>query len=401
MFTLNPGQIRTDFEPGYIEFGALEDYADLIFIKVKNIRLDRLSATPVFHTPQIFSVEHEGRRLSLYWGDLHCHSNISICSRHPSFHCTEVNEKHRFSRDVGGLDFMMLTDHEYMSPFDWYKTKKYAQLSNADGSFASFEGFEWSCTQQKGFHNYGHYNVLYKDSGELLPISDEGCRTTGQLWARLKNNEALTIPHHPGDFDHPLDWERFDPEYAPVVEIYQVRGSYEDELCEMQPQQFGRKQTPGRSVKTGLAMGYRFGFTGGGEHEGVGLTGIYSPELTREAIYEALRKRNVYATTSARITLFFRLGGVLMGGELPVPPGGMETRYEIIAECTGDIEYIALVGPDDTYYIPGYSGERTINATANIFIKPGYLYVRIKQADGNIAWGSPVFIIGLGEGSRY
>ena len=176
------------------------------FRAVKKVRLNRLDATSVYVAPERFSVEYNGEKLNIYWGDLHSHSNISKCSLHPMFHCTEVNEKHRFSRDVGRLDFMLLTDHQTMSGFEWHQTQKYAHLSNNDGSFTSFADFEWSSSQQKRFHNYGHYNILYRDSGDLLPISEEGFHDIRQVWNHFKKGEALTIPHHSGDIEHPLDW---------------------------------------------------------------------------------------------------------------------------------------------------------------------------------------------------
>ena len=30
------------------------------------------------------------------------------------------------------------------------------------------------------------------------------------------------LPHHPGDKAHPLDWNAYDPAFAPLVEIFQV-----------------------------------------------------------------------------------------------------------------------------------------------------------------------------------
>jgi len=42
------------------------------------------------------AIEYRDRSLKLFWGDLHMHTNLSVCSLHPKFHCSELEEKYRF-----------------------------------------------------------------------------------------------------------------------------------------------------------------------------------------------------------------------------------------------------------------------------------------------------------------
>jgi len=67
------------------------------------------------------------------------------------------------------------------------------------------------------------------------------------------------------------------------------------------------------NVKPTVSFDFDFGFTAGGEHEGVGVTGVYATDLTREAIFEALRERRTYGTTGDRIIVDWRLDGHPMG----------------------------------------------------------------------------------------
>ena len=335
-----------------------------------------------------FTTNIAGEEQTLFFGDLHCHSNISVCSLHEVFHCTEVYGKHSFTKNVGKMDFMALTDHQTMSDFEWAQTKKYADLSNIDGYFTSFTAFEWSSSQQKKYHNYGHYNVIYKESGDVYDITEEGCNTVEQLWSRLKKGQALTIPHHPGDFEHPLDWSCFNEGFVPAVEIYQVRGSYEDDVCEKHPTAFGRKITPNNSVKTGLGKGYKFGFTSGGEHEGVGLTGVYAKDLSRDSLFEALQKRRVYGTTSAHMVLDFRINDCFMGGELKADRG----KVYIFTKGTAPIESVTLVWGSGENQLEIQPSQTEITLSFDMELTEPYYYIRVGQQDGNLAWSSPIFI---------
>ena len=336
------------------------------------------------------------KELYLYWGDLHMHSNISKCSLHSKFHCTEVEEKHRFSRDVGGLDFALLTDHETMSDDEWESTTRAAHLNNRDNSFTAFVGFEWTSSQLKDKHNFGHYNVLYKDEGPLLRISDPAFETIEQVWNYFQYHEAITIPHHPGDDTHPLDWNYFSESHEPLVEIFQVRGSYESDNCEMPPISFGRGKKSGNSVREGLDRGYRFGFTAGGEHEGVGVTAVYADELTRESIYQALKNRHVYGTTGARIVLDFRINGYLMGSEVSTHEAS--AVCEVHVKGCDELAYIKLIQPDceTPLYESDGNGQTELLIRTDLILTKNtqWFYIRVKQADEHMAWSSPIWVEG-------
>ena len=61
------------------------------------------------------------------------------------------------------------------------------------------------------------------------------------------------------------------------------------------------------SVQDAWRMGWRLGVIGGSDGHNLfgdriqGLTGVYATELTRPAIFEAIRKRRCYATTGEPI----------------------------------------------------------------------------------------------------
>ena len=106
-----------------------------------------------------------------------------------------------------------------------------------------------------------------------------------------------------------------DPVLEPVTEVVSVHGSSE---AADSP---GKIYTavPGNFVRDVLDRGVQFGFIGSGDshdgHPGLahlaapsgGLAAIFSENLTRESVLEALRARRVYATNGPRIWLRFWL----------------------------------------------------------------------------------------------
>lgn len=343
------------------------------------------------------TIEYNGKKLGLFWGDLHMHTNLSRCSLHDKFHCTEIDEKYRFCRDVANLDFAMITDHDSMSEYEWNITCDTAHFNNLPENFTAFAGFEWTCTQYKDKPNYGHYNVLYKDTGSLYKTSDAVFGNIQNLWDVLQKGKALTIPHHPGCNTHPLDWNYFNGDFVPLVEIFQVRGSYEYDQCPMYPTNYGREVTNNNSVQDGLNRGYKFGFTSGGEHEGVGVTAIFAESLTRDAIFEALQKRHVYGTTGDHIFIDFRLNGHLMGSE--VRTKNSNPKIEVKVAGTSNIESVKVVrnGNIIKEWNPNKK-EVTLEWVDDSLSQVDqhsnyYYYVVVNQDNNEMAWASPVFLI--------
>jgi hypothetical protein len=183
------------------------------------------------------------------------------------------------------------------------------------------DGYEWSANTPNG----GDHNVYFRDDGDheirrssrWLVTDDDDERAGGTspvqaLYDRFAGREdVLIVPHQGG---RPATPSSCDPELTPFVEIASVWGVFE---------WFGQEA---------LDEGYRVGFAGGSDdHSGRpgatrpdtfrkhnlagGLMGVQAPALTRAALWEAFRKRRVYATTGARIRLDARIAGTPMGAE--------------------------------------------------------------------------------------
>jgi hypothetical protein len=162
----------------------------------------------------------------------------------------------------------------------------------------------------------------------------------------------------------------------------------------------------GHYVRDALDRGYVLGFIGSGDthdgHPGLGhlatgtggLAAVLSEERTRESVLGALRARRTYAISGPRIILRFSVDGTPMGGTLPAAPGDGPHTIAVRAIGTAPLERMDVVRAGAVVATEPASGaEREASWTATTpRLAPGeYVYVRVVQRDGAVAWSSPVF----------
>ena len=123
-----------------------------------------------------------------------------------------------------------------------------------------------------------------------------------------------------------------------------------------------------------------------------GLAAVLAPELSRAAVFDAMYERRCYATTGARTYLDFRLDGRLMGSELKVTRG-TAVQYNIVVSGTDRIAKIELIQADREGVLWTYDGNRFVRLQDELlFDKSTWTYVRITQADREMAWSSPIWV---------
>ena len=333
------------------------------------------------------------RDLNIYWGDLHCQS---------MWHSDSIgtpDEGYEYGRDVALLDFMGITDSGGNLKEGWIDTQEAANRHYEPGRFVTFKGFEFGGTGS------GHRNVIYRDC-EVEPIIEELRGASYEtLFECLRGREVISIPHHTKSW---TDWDVFDPELECLVEVYSCWGSgveHNDPLWE-------KSEKPGSGVFNALARGYRFGFIGCGDsHSGMpgrsypqdrqwcvmrksGFTGVYAPQLTREAIFDALKARRVYATTGVRMVLEFSVNDVPMGGELDLVDPTAPRIIRIHAMGENDIAHLKIVKNNETLFLRECRGDdEYFEYHDTTEARDGdWYYVRVVQVDEETAWSSPVWV---------
>ena len=342
------------------------------------------------------SITHKGQKLTLWWGDFHEHTSLSQCNRWKD---TSPDDNYANERDIVAADFSAMTDHGYnFNAALWNHMAKINRINHDPARFVTFLAEEWTSTHEKysdkypeGF--YGHRNLIFANAYFPRWYNARDESTPPQIWADLAKRKAnfVMIPHQLADTGNvPTDWGYTDKVAQPVAEIFQARQSYEYEGAPRQ----ARRTLKGHFIQDAWAKGVVIGVIASPDHGGgQGKAAIYAPELTRDAILNALRARRCYGTTAARIFLDVRINGRLMGEEIEIPRGQPLT---VTAKAIGanDIASIDLCRSNKFIYTkPGKGTDIDFTFTD---LKPldgrSYYYVRVQQKDGELAWTSPVWV---------
>ena len=331
--------------------------------------------------------------MPVFFGDVHCHNWLD---RSPG----GAAELYEHARDVAGLEFVAMTDSSRDRTLCRGATRHY----DKPGRFVTLFAEEWADGETAD-----HRNVYYRgDPGDTVARAPHSMA----LFDQFRGKDVLVVPHTPNidclvGWKH-TDWSRHDPGLQRLVEICQIRGDCEEEG----PIGSGPKGGHGSSARSALARGLRLGFVGGSDthrqtaggpghelHPLVkatgpafwGQTGVLAPELTREAVFDALRERRCYATSGARILLWFEVNGHPMGSEI-CGPGAAVLKVRCHAEAP--IAELAVVKNGRVWARRSPNELDMAVEFPDDCLLPGanYYYVRVTQADGHRAWSSPVWV---------
>ncbi len=281
----------------------------------------------------------------LYWGDLHVHTTFSNCH---AWECVDPEWCYQYARETSLLDFAAAADHLRGIAAEegrWARLQALARQYNQPGTFVTFLAFESSHAQDFG----GDNNVYFADDGaDHFWIDREDMHGSSpqvhlkELWEQLdaKGRPYISIPHHTGRRGKYRHWEEdyYNPGREPLFEIFSGWGSSETRWNAF-PMAGGNNNAPSYYVEA-LKAGARFGVIassddhatlpgGQNNHRGEafsckalagyphkGLAALRAPDLSRGALFEAMKRRDAYATTFARSLVDVRVGGASMGREI-------------------------------------------------------------------------------------
>lgn len=243
-------------------------------------------------------------QLCPYWADLHGQSEETIGTN-------SARELMEFARDRAFLDAMSHqgNDFQISTPF-WQELNRLSAQFNEDGRFIVFPGYEWSGNTGLG----GDRNVLYQHEGRPLHRShhalvedlsdvDTDAHSAADLFGALANEDCVVFAHIGGRYADIA--AAHDARIERSVELHSDWGTFEWLL------------------EDAFDQGYRVGVLAnsdghkgrhGASHPGASLFGAYgglscllATGLTRQALFDALRRRHHYATTGARLYLDTRV----------------------------------------------------------------------------------------------
>ncbi len=334
----------------------------------------------------------------IYFGELHSQMWHSMGTG-------TTAEFFEWGRDVAGLDFCAPANH-YNWRFEvtdevWQDMVDTCNAYNDPGTFATMVSYEWG-----GVADSGHRNVYFRgDTGKFTYWYRGAHKSLEEFWQSLKGQDILTAPHHT-KYLRGTDWSCRNDTHQRFVEI-----------CS----KWGISESGGpKSVQAALALGHRLGFVGGTDshyglanqgsyhvNDGNGLACVIAPELTRDALWQALYDRRCYATTGDRILLDFTLNGHPMGSDLPTDLSGAPPRtFSMRIAGAAPIDTVEIVRNNRVVFSahPGievWQGDWTdTDPLPPVAFEPtfpddrpfAFYYLRLTQRNRQRAWSSPIWL---------
>lgn len=331
------------------------------------------------------------RKLNLYFGDLHEHTDISVCQRTMN---PPGKDLYANLRDIEKLDFCAITDHGYDFEFpQWQLNGEQVRNNNDPKKFVTFLGEEWTSKI------YGHHNIIFRDTyySKFFDAHD-GDIDPHELWDQIKEDNAdfICIPHQLADIgtNIPVDWNFVNEDLQPVAEIWQIRMSYEHLGCPRQAPEGTINK--GNYLQDAWERGIIIGVIASPDHGGGhGKVGVWAEELTRESIFNAIRARHTFGTSGQKMELLFSSGQNLMGDK--VKSTFQPIEFSIIASALNEIKELVIIRNNKIVHkINPHKKDICLNWLDKEPLKINHVwyYTRILTADDHLAWSSPIWFIG-------
>lgn len=360
-------------------------------------------SVPIWKT---YRMEVGGEEYSLTWGDLHRHTDLSF----DGYSDGSLYDSYRYAIDAAGMDFLGPSEHVLPVKVDtkymWRMVDKAVDVYKIPGAFYPVLNYERTVGYPDGHRNIvwrgrGYDPIRIKLGDRAIGVAEDDVLT---LWQQLLEGgrpKAISIPHTPAT-QMGTDWRYNEQRAERLVEIYQGnRDSYEylgaPRSATAERIVVGGYITSGDMRSKGfvwnaLEKGYRMGFIASSDHRSTHMSyaAAYAPDRSYAGIWDSLYARRTYAATD-NIIVDFQSGGHAMGEEFSAsePP-----RFDIRVIGTSRIRQIDLVKDNSFVYTAHPDVQEITFSYSDPDIAPGshYYYVRVIQDDGNMAWGSPVWI---------
>lgn len=377
--TLQRNVYRIFFSDPGIYYIMAEDKAD----KIKNI------SNPI-------KISETKSPRKIYWGDIHLHT-LRSDGKGEAEDCYQDGY-------AKGMDFIAITDHSF---------------GMCDRGELSSDRFSQVVEDAERFNRPGHYVVIPAGEVHWLPethlnlyfsgseiksfLADVDCFFENFDWTEFKkkyNKFPLAFTHHSlwrANIDN------IDDERMRLIEIYSMYRSMEVRSDEGIPERFRRSEKVKNqnykkfSVREALNEGKILGIIASSDsHSGkageFALAAVWSPELTREGILNALYNRSCYGTTGNRTIIEFTLNGKPMGSIIPRDKTE-KLDFDVFVAGDGLINRIDIIGNGKTVHSVDGKMTRIVSFQWKDEIPefPAYYFLRVVLEKG-MAWSSPVWL---------
>lgn len=343
-----------------------------------------------------------------YFGNIHAHSSYSDGNQDSATSLmTKPLQDFNYARASQHVDFYGISEHNHYSagmtnPVNFHRGIADANTANVDGSFVALYGMEWGVISGGGHVIvYGYDSLIGWDSNDYDVYVAQNDYVS--LWQKV--NEK------PGSFAylaHPQasDYGNLFTSPSTVIADNAIVGMAARSGPATSSNSSYSNPSSGNYIaryNDALKRGYHLGV--GLDHDShnsvfgrqtAGRLVVLAPALTRVDILDAIRNMRFYSSDDWNLKVNFSVFGQPMGSTIT----HTGTPVITVSVTDADVENVSNIS---LYYgVPGSGSNATlltsVTNTANLSYTHAlannatyYYYARVTQADGNIAWTSPIW----------
>lgn len=345
---------------------------------------------------------------NFYFGNIHAHSSYSDGNQDSATSLmTKPLQDFNYARASQHIDFYGISEHNHYSagmtnPVNFHRGIADANTANVDGSFVALYGMEWGVIS-----GGGHAIVYGYDSLIGWDLNDYDVYVAKNDYAGL--------------------WQKINEKPGSFAYLAHPQASDYDNLFTTASNVMADNAIVGLAAKSGPASSTNSSYSNPpsgnyiaryndalkrGYHLGVGLDHdthnsvfgrqtagrlvVLAPALTRADVLHALRNMRFYSSDDWNLKVNFSIAGRPMGSIMT----HTGTAAISVSVSDGDGENVSNIS---IYYgVPGSGSNAalltSVTNTANLSYTHAlpnnatyYYYARVTQADGNIAWTSPIW----------
>jgi len=255
--------------------------------------------------------------LRLIWGDLHAHSCFSKCMSANDGMPADVL---RWQRDVVGCRVLCTTEHvEYCSSVEFIRSLDLVEAEAANPNSCEFGyiplyGVEWAKYPAHHTNFFCIDRQIFEQLRAVLLRLDHLSKIYRKIKEEFPPNSVVAIRHFHGMTQGPHNVlaedvaATHDPEIEWTMEAAQIRGDM----------MFSPPKNYATFPANFLMAGARIGLIAASDHARGGplkfcLTGFWVPEVTPQAVFDALRERRTIGAISGKMAVWLRAPNVEMG----------------------------------------------------------------------------------------
>ena len=409
---VNGEAVEAVLENGFVTYTPAADMADgRVTVTLTVTRADGKSVSKSWS----FIVGESNYQM--YFGQLHSHTTYSDGSGTLESALEYIGSL----PEEANVDFVAFTDHSnyfdksgeanpegalydmsLATAFSQETWKSYkdaiANFNASQSEVVALGGFEMTWSGGPGHMNtFATPGIVSRNNTALNnKSSDAGMRLYYSLLGRPEGKDSITQLNHPGaTFGNFTDFAYWDESYDAVVQLVEV-GNGEGQVGA------GGYYPSYEEYTLALDKGWHVAPTNNQDnHKGKWGNGndardvVLAESLTEESIYDAIRARRVYATEDKNLQLTYTVNDLPMGTVIESVPEKL--RFDITiqdpdsTDSTVKAELIVNSGKV-AYTWSDAAALATGVLTAELDPSYSYYYLRVTQADGNLAVTAPVWV---------